>query len=258
MACCGRIWTRRASSGTPPGGCWPGWSTSTARRGVVFDGAGLRGQTAAGDLGRGRPERGGGVCAAASTSPARRPRSTSPICGSFWRGVKTKVFLFTLRLSYSGRAAHRVFATQAQEAFLEGHVHAFDVVGWGAGRHDPLRQPQSGGVSRVLFGRNRIESRALGDVPLALRLRRVLLPARDRRGAREGRSGGRRRPVPPQPSRADARGRFHRAAERASGARRRPRRRTGGSSTGPTRSGRTSPSRRRCCRRCRRSRSRPA
>ena len=30
-------------------------------------------------------------------------------------GVKTKVFLFTLRLSSSGKAVHRAFATQSQE-----------------------------------------------------------------------------------------------------------------------------------------------
>ena len=35
------------------------------------------------------------------------------------RGVRTKVFLFTLRLSASGKAVHRAFATQGQEAFLE-------------------------------------------------------------------------------------------------------------------------------------------
>ena len=31
-------------------------------------------------------------------------------------GVKTKVFLFTLRLSYSGKAVHRGYATASQEA----------------------------------------------------------------------------------------------------------------------------------------------
>ncbi len=31
-------------------------------------------------------------------------------------GVKTKVFLFTFRLSFSGKAVHRAFATQSQEA----------------------------------------------------------------------------------------------------------------------------------------------
>lgn len=72
-------------------------------------------------------------------------------------GRRTKVFLFTLRLSYSGRAVHRVFATQAQEAFLEGHVHAFERLGgvpWERIRYDNLKAA----VSRVLFGRDREES----------------------------------------------------------------------------------------------------
>ena len=43
-------------------------------------------------------------------------------------GAMTKCFLFTLRLSHSGRAVHRVFASQGQEAFLEGHVAAFEVL----------------------------------------------------------------------------------------------------------------------------------
>ena len=42
------------------------------------------------------------------------------------RGVKTKTALFTMRLSYAGRAAHRAFLTQGQEAFLEGHVYGFE------------------------------------------------------------------------------------------------------------------------------------
>jgi hypothetical protein len=45
------------------------------------------------------------------------------------RGVKTKSALFTMRLSYSGRAAHLAFLTQGQEAFLEGHVQAFERLG---------------------------------------------------------------------------------------------------------------------------------
>ena len=70
---------------------------------------------------------------------------------------RTRIFLFTLRLSYSGRAVHRVFATQAQEAFLEGHVHAFARLGgvpWERIRYDNLKAA----VSRVLFGRDREES----------------------------------------------------------------------------------------------------
>ena len=45
------------------------------------------------------------------------------------RGVKTKMQLFTLRLSHSGKAVHRAFPTQGQEAFLEGHVYAFTQLG---------------------------------------------------------------------------------------------------------------------------------
>jgi hypothetical protein len=38
------------------------------------------------------------------------------------RGIKTKTALFTMRLSFSGRAAHRASLSQGQEAFLESHV----------------------------------------------------------------------------------------------------------------------------------------
>ena len=73
------------------------------------------------------------------------------------RGVKTKTQLFTLRLSHSGRAMHRAFPTQAQEAFLEGHVWAFEQLGGVPTvhiRYDNLKSA----VSRVLVGRNRVES----------------------------------------------------------------------------------------------------
>jgi len=73
------------------------------------------------------------------------------------QGVKTKTALFTMRLSYSGRAAHRVPLSQGQEAFLEAHVHAFGRLG-GVPleqiRYDNLKPA----VSRVLFGRSRVES----------------------------------------------------------------------------------------------------
>lgn len=71
-------------------------------------------------------------------------------------GVKTKVFLFALRMSYSGKAVHRVFASQGLEAFVEGHLHAFAVLGGIPGRirYDNLRPA----VSRVLGGRARTES----------------------------------------------------------------------------------------------------
>jgi hypothetical protein len=52
---------------------------------------------------------------------------------------------------------HRVFRTQGQEAFLEGHEYAFDRIGgvpYGQIRYDNLRSA----VKRVLFGRSRVES----------------------------------------------------------------------------------------------------
>ncbi|MDT5135723.1 MAG: hypothetical protein QOE41_5034 [Mycobacterium sp.] len=80
------------------------------------------------------------------------------------RGVRTKVFLFTLRLSCSGRAVHKAFGTQGQEAFLDGHQHAFTELG--AVRQDPLRQPQIGrSASPVRAQPNRV--RSVGAVPVA-------------------------------------------------------------------------------------------
>ncbi len=38
-------------------------------------------------------------------------------------------YLFGFRLSYSGKAVHRIFASAGQEAFFEGHVHALNVLG---------------------------------------------------------------------------------------------------------------------------------
>ena len=72
-------------------------------------------------------------------------------------GVKTKTALFTMRLSYSGRAAHRVFLTQGQEAFLEGHVYGFERLGGipvVRVRYDNLNSA----VKQVLFGRSRQEN----------------------------------------------------------------------------------------------------
>jgi len=80
--------------------------------------------------------------------------------GDVWinlAGELTKCSLFAFRLSFSGKAVHRVYASQGQEAFIEGHVEAFGVLGGVPTdkiRYDNLRSA----VSRVLFGRNRTES----------------------------------------------------------------------------------------------------
>lgn len=58
------------------------------------------------------------------------------------RGELVVVCLFALRMSFSGKAVHRCFLSAGQEAFFEGHVHAFEVLGgvpFGKIRYDNLR-----------------------------------------------------------------------------------------------------------------------
>jgi transposase len=71
-------------------------------------------------------------------------------------GVLMTVWMFVMRLSHSGKAFHCAFGTQAQEAFFEGHVAAFDhFCGVPARiRYDNLKPA----VVRVLRGRDRVES----------------------------------------------------------------------------------------------------
>jgi transposase len=69
-------------------------------------------------------------------------------------GVMTTCFLFVYRMSYSGKAVHRVFTNCAQEAFLEGHVHAFTTLGGlptGQIRYDNL----TSAVQHIVFGQSR-------------------------------------------------------------------------------------------------------
>jgi transposase len=57
-------------------------------------------------------------------------------------GEQVTCTLFSFRLSYSGKAAHRVSASAGQEAFFEGHVHALEVLGGvptGKVRYDNLK-----------------------------------------------------------------------------------------------------------------------
>src|SRR5215831_9712545 len=67
-------------------------------------------------------------------------------------GTLLKLWMFVMRLSHSGRAFHVAFATQAQEAFLEGHVLAFEHFGAVPAliRYDNLKPA----VIRVLKGRD--------------------------------------------------------------------------------------------------------
>jgi transposase len=77
--------------------------------------------------------------------------------GELWvrlAGVMTKCYLFVYRMSYSGKAVHKVFVTCGQEAFLEGHVHAFTTLGGlptGQIRYDNL----TSAVKKIVFGESR-------------------------------------------------------------------------------------------------------
>jgi transposase len=64
--------------------------------------------------------------------------------------------MFVMRLSASGRAFHRVYANEAQEVFIDGHVRAFEHFGGLPGRirYDNLKPA----VARVLKGRDRKET----------------------------------------------------------------------------------------------------
>jgi transposase len=74
------------------------------------------------------------------------------------RGTLVTCILFSLRLSFSGKAVHRIFASGGQEAFFEGHEHAFRVLGGvprGQIRYDNLKAA----VAQVLgFSRQRVET----------------------------------------------------------------------------------------------------
>lgn len=71
-------------------------------------------------------------------------------------GVLVKCWMFCMRLSHSGRGFHVAFCHQAQEAFFEGHVLAFEHFGAVPRRirYDNLKAA----VIKVLLGRDRIEN----------------------------------------------------------------------------------------------------
>lgn len=71
-------------------------------------------------------------------------------------GARLKLYLFVLRLSASGRAFHRLFANQTQEAFLEGHVAALAY--FGGVPHRIRYDNLTPAVVSVLQGRNRAEN----------------------------------------------------------------------------------------------------
>ncbi len=73
-------------------------------------------------------------------------------------GKLVTCYVFAFRLSYSGKAVHRIFASAGQAAFFEGHVHALNVLGGvptGKVRYDNL----GAAVAQVLgLSRRRVEA----------------------------------------------------------------------------------------------------
>lgn len=72
-------------------------------------------------------------------------------------GVVMTLWMFVMRLSYSGKAVHIAYANQAQESFLDGHVQAFERFGGVPAkmiRYDNLKPA----VIRVALGRERLEN----------------------------------------------------------------------------------------------------
>lgn len=82
--------------------------------------------------------------------------------GDVWvdlAGVRTRCYMFAFRLSNSGKSVHRVYPTCAQEAFLEGHIEAFTVLGGVPRRHIRYDNLTSA-VTKVVYGagRQRVEN----------------------------------------------------------------------------------------------------
>lgn len=92
------------------------------------------------------------------THPAAREAEVD--FGEFYAviaGVLERLWMFVLRLSYSGKAVHIAYSNQATESFLDGHVRAFEVLGGVPTqmiRYDNLKPA----VIRVLLGRERWEN----------------------------------------------------------------------------------------------------
>jgi len=71
-------------------------------------------------------------------------------------GTRTRVHLFFMRSCFSGAAFSMASPVETQQAFLDGHAHAFE---WFAGVFEEVRYDNLGSaVKKVLKGRRRVES----------------------------------------------------------------------------------------------------
>lgn len=82
--------------------------------------------------------------------------------GDVWidiAGVRTRCYMFAFRLSHSGKSVHRIYPTCGQEAFLEGHIEAFNALGGVPMKHIRYDNLTSA-VTKVIYGggRQRVEN----------------------------------------------------------------------------------------------------
>ncbi len=91
------------------------------------------------------------------------PRSTPPGAeaevdfGEVWvdlAGVRSRCYMFAFRMSHSGKSVRRVYPTAGQEAFLEGHIEAFQALGGVPARHIRYDNLTSA-VTKVVYGAGR-------------------------------------------------------------------------------------------------------
>lgn len=82
--------------------------------------------------------------------------------GDVWvdlAGQRTRCYMFAFRLSHSGKSVHRIYPTCGQEAFLEGHIAAFEAIGRVPVKH--IRYDNlTAAVTKVIYGagRHRVEN----------------------------------------------------------------------------------------------------
>jgi transposase len=75
--------------------------------------------------------------------------------GAVIRGVKTPLYYFCMRSRFSGKPFVRAYACEKQQAFFDGHIHAFEFFGgvFPTLVYDNLKSA----VAKILSGRGRIE-----------------------------------------------------------------------------------------------------
>jgi len=75
--------------------------------------------------------------------------------GAVIRGVKTPIYYFCMRSRFSGKPFVRAYQCEKQQAFFDGHLHAFEFFGgvFPALVYDNLKSA----VQKILSGRGRIE-----------------------------------------------------------------------------------------------------